>query len=184
MLTEQQGKKLIVLARKAIESVFTGKKMDLNEYKKEFPDKQGVFVTLKLNNELKGCIGFAEPTMPLYEAVVESAKAAAFEDPRFMPLEENELNNVKIEISVLTKPELIKVKTPEDYVKQIKVGKDGLIVKYGPFSGLLLPQVAIEYDWDAEEFLNRTCEKAGLSSDTWKNKKCNIYKFQAQIFKE
>lgn len=183
MLTQAQGQKLISLARHAIETVFSKTDLKLDDYK-EFSEEQGVFVTLNKDDGLRGCIGFSEPIYPLYKAVVRAARAAAFEDPRFDPLEEEELKEIKIEISVLTKPELIEAKSEKDYVNNIKIGKDGLFVHSGAFSGLLLPQVATEYNWDAETFLRQTCIKAGLSMDGWRSLRYKIYKFQAQIFKE
>ncbi|MFC1728227.1 TIGR00296 family protein [Nanoarchaeota archaeon] len=177
MLTQEQGKKLISLARHSIETFLSKTELELNDYK-EFSEKQGVFVTLKINGELRGCIGFTEPIFPLYNAIAKAARAAAFEDPRFPSLEKEELEKIKIELSVLTKPELI----DKDYT--IEVGKDGLIVQYGTYSGLLLPQVATEQGWDSETFLEQTCAKAGLPTDTWKDRDCKVYKFQAQIFEE
>lgn len=185
MLNSKQGKQLMELARKAIISSFDNKTIqdyDIN-VEKQLKEKSGAFVTLTLNGELRGCIGFIGPIMPLYKAVIEAARAAAFEDPRFHPLTKEELDELKIEISVLTKPEEIKEKG-EDIIKEIEVGKDGLIVEYSGFSGLLLPQVASENKWDAEHFLEQTCVKAGVSPKSWKNKSCKIHKFQAQIFSE
>lgn len=183
MLTKEQGEKLISLARHSIETTFSKDKLDLDDYK-EFSENQGVFVTLKIDNELRGCIGFTEPIYLLYDAVVKAARAAAFEDPRFPSLEQEELSKIKIELSVLTKPELIKAKSEKEYLDSIKIGEDGLIVRSGVYSGLLLPQVAVEQNWDVDTFLRQTCMKAGLSENTWKDPDCKIYKFQAQIFEE
>jgi uncharacterized protein (TIGR00296 family) len=181
MFTLEQGKKLVELARHAIETHFERKTLSLESYK-EFSEKQGVFVTLKKHGELKGCIGFTEPIMVLYQAVVRAARAAAFEDTRFKPLKKEEFNEIEIEISVLTKPELIRVSRPEEYFKKIVVGRDGLIIKAGVYSGLLLPQVPLEYNWDVEKYLRQLCMKAGVPMDAWKN--YPIHKFQAQIFAE
>ena len=187
MLTSKQGKKLIEIARKSIISSFESKDFHDYDFKldKKLKEQRGVFVTLHLNNDLRGCIGFPLPIMPLHKAVIEAARAAAFEDPRFLPLRKEELDDLKIEISVLTKPELIKADhNNEEIFKHIEVGKDGLIVEYSGFSGLLLPQVATEQKWDAEHFLEQTCVKAGVSPKSWKNKSCKVCKFQAQIFSE
>ncbi len=186
MLTLDQGFRLIQLARKAIESQFLGQ-LDFEQEKKEFNKKQGVFVTISKwpSKELRGCIGFPYPIKPLAEAVVEAAKSAAFSDPRFMPLEKQELDKVVIEISVLTVPEEIKIKQDrQEILKKIEIGKDGLIVQLSGFSGLLLPQVALEQRWDSLQFLRATCIKAGLPAETWLNPQCKIFKFQAQIFSE
>ena len=167
------------LARESIKAAFDNKK--LSPPKSEL---SGVFVTLYEGEELRGCIGFPEPVEPLYVAVVDAARAAAFEDPRFPPLKKSELSKIRIEVSVLTKPELIEVSSSSEYLKKIKVGEDGLIVRCGFDSGLLLPQVAVEYAWTVEEFLENTCMKAGLPADCWKSLKCRIFKFQAKIYKE
>lgn len=185
MLNLEDGKILIKFARDSISSQFSNKELIIdNETKKRFSDKQGCFVTLKLDGDLRGCIGFPEPVLPLYEAIAESAKNAAFSDPRFAPLTKEEFDKVKIELSVLTKPELIKVKDDKEYLDRIKIGDDGLIIKGNYGSGLLLPQVFSEYKVNAEKALQMTCQKAGLSSDAWKDLKNEIYKFQAHIFAE
>ncbi|MFH0831327.1 MAG: TIGR00296 family protein [archaeon] len=181
MLSLEQGETLVKFARKSINQCFKG---DFFEWRSEFSVKQGVFVTL-LNfpsHELRGCIGFPYPELPLGKAVLNAAKAAAFSDPRFQPLEQNELSSIIIELSVLTKPEEIKSK--KELGKKIKIGKDGLIVNFQDNSGLLLPQVAVEWKWDSEEFIKQTCIKAGLHPEAWRNPQCRIYTFQAQVFSE
>jgi len=152
---------------------------------KIFDEKHGAFVTINTYPEkmLRGCIGIPEPIMPLKDAIKEAAISACH-DPRFPPLREEELDRIVIEVSILTKPELIEVSRPEDYPKNVKVGKDGLIVEKGFYRGLLLPQVATEYGWDSSEFLNETCMKAGLPPDCWFEKGVRIYKFRAEIFEE
>jgi len=175
----EQGKILVKFARNSIASYFENKNIKLPE---GFSDKQGVFVTLHSypDKQLRGCIGFPEPIFALKEGIFRAARAAAFSDPRFRPLEKNELNQVIVEISVLTKPELIK----GDYLKEIEIGKDGLIVRSDFNSGLLLPQVFPEWNVDVKGALEMTCNKAGLNKDCWKDKKCKFYKFQAEIFSE
>jgi len=186
MISLEQGKKLIKLARAAISSAFSHEDVKVsNDLKKEFSDIVGVFVTLNKHEELRGCIGFPEGAFPLYEGVVKAALSAAFSDPRFPSVEKDELKDITIEVSVLTKPAKIAVQRCEDYFKEIKVGRDGLIVKAAFGSGLLLPQVATEYKWDNKTFLAQTCAKAGLPPDFWKNAQgCNVYKFQSQVFSE
>lgn len=185
MFNKEDGKKLIKIARDSIAAYFNKKELSFSDEDKErFKEKLGVFVTLKIDDELRGCIGFVEGVNPLYEAIADAANAAAFSDPRFMPLTTEEFEKVKVEVSVLTKPELIDVKKPEEYMEKIKVGEDGLIVKSSYGSGLLLPQVAVEWKWDVKEFLENSCQKAGLSKDAWKDLENKIYKFQAEIFTE
>ena len=184
MFTKEQGKKLLSLARQSIESNFSGNVIDFSEYKKEFPAQQGVFVTITIKGELRGCIGFPEPVYPLYKAVNLAAQAAAFEDPRFPSLKKDDFPKIKIEISVLTVPQLIEVKKAEDYIKRIKIGEDGLIIRGELGSGLLLPQVFTDYNCDAKKAMEMICQKAGLKSDEWKDLSNKIYKFQAQIFEE
>jgi len=175
-----EGKELVKLARSSIELSFEKKKPKTNKFK----EKRGVFVTLLLNNQLRGCMGYTEPVKPLGEATIGVARQAAFYDPRFLALQKKELDEIIVEVSVLTLPKLISVKNPKDYSKKIKLGKDGLIAEISPFRGLLLPQVPIEQKWTKEQFLNNLCLKAGLLEDTWKSKEVKIYKFQAQVFKE
>lgn len=174
---------LLRLARDTLESYFKDTDPDTSECT-HLTQLRGCFVTLHKNGELRGCIGFTKPIMPLFEQIIAATKAAAFEDPRFEPLVQEELKHIKIEISILTKPELIKAESQEDYLKSISIGKDGLIIQYNGHSGLLLPQVALEYHWTPEQFLEAVCDKAGLDINAWKNKNAKIYKFQAEVFSE
>jgi uncharacterized protein (TIGR00296 family) len=149
----------------------------------------GVFVTLNnvkvSSHELRGCIGYPSPVEPLVEATIDSAIQAATNDPRFPPVSLQELNNeIAIEVSVLTPPELIKVEDPSEYPSRIQIGRDGLVIERGWQKGLLLPQVAPEWNWDEEEFLSNCCMKAGLSLDSWLIRGTKVYKFQAVIFEE
>jgi len=181
----EQGRKLIKLARKSIEYYFAAGNLFREEAPKEFSEKQGVFVTLKKfpKNELRGCIGFPYPQIKLWNAIIEAGASAAFKDPRFNAMEFEELEKITVEISVLSVPEEITGKK-EKVQEKIKIGKDGLIVKKNGYSGLLLPRVPLEWKWGKKEFLEQTCEKAGLDKDTWKEKDCKILKFQAQVFQE
>lgn len=186
MLDLDKGKELLELARDAIQNYLeTGKKINPPEDTSGvMSEKRGVFVTLNKNGDLRGCIGRPLPTEPLANAVIDSAINAATQDPRFTPLQKDELKNITVEVSVLTVPEKIEVDTPSDYPDKVEVGKDGLIVNYMGNSGLLLPQVPVEQGWDAEEFISQTCVKAGISSDSWLEKDVEIECFNAQIFKE
>ena len=147
-------------------------------------ERRGAFVTLsKLSGELRGCIGMPFPVRPLWEAVVESAVGAASRDPRFPKVLAAELGELLVEVSALTRPELIRSK-PIDLPQHVRVGTDGLIVSAPGTSGLLLPQVADEMKLGAPEFLSLTCEKAGLFSDAWLTGKVEVQRFQAEVFAE
>ncbi|RKY71613.1 MAG: TIGR00296 family protein [Candidatus Latescibacterota bacterium] len=186
MLSESDGKILVKLARETIENFFKNHKPLIQET--EFRQNRGVFVSIHTypDHKLRGCIGYPEPILSLGEAVQKASLSSAFHDPRFPPLSEKELKRVVFEVSVLTKPELIKVKKPKEYLRKIKIGKDGLIIEHGFQKGLLLPQVPLQFKpvWDVETFLQHTCLKAGLFFDAWLDPETKIYKFQAQIFKE
>ena len=124
------------------------------------------------------------PEKKLSRAIVDGAIAAATEDPRFPAVTTKELYDITFEVTVLTPPMEIDVSDPIEYLSKIKIGRDGLIIRHSFSSGLLLPQVPVEYGWNAEEFLQHTCEKAGLARDTWKNESVKIEKFEGIIFKE
>ncbi len=185
MLSLEEGINAVKLARSIVEQYVKNCTTPISELKGIFSEKQGVFTTLHTypRHDLRGCIGFPLPIMPLKEAIIESAKSAT-RDPRFPPLEENETNNIIIEVTILTKPELINVDRPQDYLSNIEIGRDGLIVEQGFYKGLLLPQVPIEQGWEKEEFLSHTCIKAGLLPDAWVDKNTKIFKFSGQIFTE
>ncbi|MCD6248643.1 MAG: TIGR00296 family protein [Hadesarchaea archaeon] len=185
MLTSQEGELLVRLARKAIETYLqSGKKIEAPEVPQKLKEKRGVFVTLTKNGDLRGCIGHPLPTMPLVDAVIDAAISSATRDPRFPNVVEEELSKLKIEVSVLTLPEKIEVETPRDYPKHVEIGKHGLIIELGINKGLLLPQVPVEWNWDAEEFLSHACMKAGLMPDCWLREDVKISRFEAQIFSE
>jgi len=154
----------------------------------KFKEKYGVFVTLNKiidgREELRGCIGFPLPDFPLVDAIIDSAISAATRDPRFPRVTLQELKDIIIDVSVLTSPTLIEVSDPMDYVKEVEIGKDGLIVERGWFKGLLLPQVPVEWQWNVEDFLANSCMKAGLSPDAWLIKGTKIYKFSCVIARE
>ena len=189
-LSLEEGKFLIELARKAVEQYLKTRKCTKapENTPKKLLQNCGVFVTINSitngEKQLRGCIGYPYPTNPLAEAVIDSAINSATQDPRFYPLSLSELNEVVFEISVLTPPEPVDVKKPEEYPSKIKVGEDGLIVEKGIFKGLLLPQVPVEWEWGEEEFLCQCCIKAGLPPDTWLTKGTKIYRFNAIIFEE
>ena len=177
------GKFLVEAARAAINAHLSGV-----ELKTEFPkwcsEKRGVFVTLNTRDgNLRGCIGFPLPVYPLKDALVHAAESAATEDPRFPPVDAEELDGLLVEVSVLTVPEQIK-EPVKNALKEIVIGRDGLIIRKGPFSGLLLPQVPVEWEWGVEEFLDNTCNKAGLPAGYWKEQGVVLSKFSAEVFSE
>ena len=183
LLTDDEGAMAVRSARTAIEfAVAKRPKASLN-LTPVFSEKRGVFVTLTKSGSLRGCIGFPYPVMPLGEAIVHAAGAAALEDPRFPPVMRDELSAVSIEVTILTIPETVEGE-PEKRPEQVIVGKHGLIVRGIGTSGLLLPQVATDYGWDAKTFLDQTCMKAGLSGRCWTNKNIEILTFEGQIFSE
>lgn len=186
MFSLKQGRELVKLARKAVETYIKEKKViSPKGYDKEFDKKYGVFTTIESypSRDLRGCIGYPRAGRPLIEAVVSSAISAAMSDPRFKHLKESELENVTFEVSILTQPKELKC-DPEKRAEKVEVGRHGLIIEYGPFSGLLLPQVAYEYSWGPEEFLNQVCWKAGLEPTMWMDGASRVYTFEAQIFAE
>ena len=174
---------VLKLAREAIETyVKTGKKIPVpKNYPKEMKENKGVFVTIyKKPRELRGCIGIPYPEMPLIEALIE-ASVCVCSDPRFPPLSKEELENIFIEVSIVTEPEPIKAK---DIAKEIKIGKHGLIIRKGFQSGLFLPQVPVEQNWNIDEYLENLCYKAGLTADSWLDPDCKLYKFETEVFEE
>jgi len=185
-LSDSDGVVLVKTARKAVtEFLSNGNRMKLeSDLEEKFSFNSGVFVTLNNPGGLRGCIGFPMPEKKLSHAIIEGAIAAATEDPRFPSVKTNELNDIVFEVTVLTPPVEIDVSDPTEYLEKIKVGRDGLIIRHSFSSGLLLPQVPVEYGWNVEEFLQHTCEKAGLSRDTWKNESVKIEKFEGILFKE
>jgi hypothetical protein len=185
MLSLTEGTKAVQFARQILQDYVKHDKTSLQNLGSSFHEQHGVFVTLHTfpGHELRGCIGIPLPVMPLQDAIVESAQSVT-RDPRFPPLVASELHAVLVEVTVLTKPEQIKVKHPQEYPTHINIGRDGLIVEQSFYKGLLLPQVPIEQGWDAEEFLSHACMKAGLPPDAWFDKNTEISKFQGQIFTE
>ncbi|TSA17760.1 MAG: TIGR00296 family protein [Nitrosopumilales archaeon] len=186
ILSDQDGETIVKTARATVtEYLKTGKKINLHEdFKSKFSYNSGVFVTLNKKENLRGCIGFPTPVKKLYQSLVDAAIASATEDPRFPQVQYEELNEISFEVTILTPPEEVKVTNPLEYTSKIKVGRDGLIVKWEFGSGLLLPQVPVEYGWNEEEFLNHTCEKAGAPFDCWKRKSTIVLQFEGIVFKE
>jgi hypothetical protein len=183
-----EGEFLVNLARKAISNYLSENKMikPPEDTLARLNEKLGVFVTLKnySSGELRGCIGFPEPVEILAKATITSAIEAATGDPRFPKVTLKELEeDIVVEISVLTIPQEIKSE-PKDIPEHISIGTDGLIIGRGLQRGLLLPQVAVEWKWDKEEFLANCCLKAGLPNDSWLLKGSKVFTFKATIFRE
>jgi uncharacterized protein (TIGR00296 family) len=186
MLTIEEGRSAVEFARYIIEDYVSNIAPSSSpQLSPIFSKNHGVFVTLHLasTHALRGCIGIPEPVMPLKKAIIEAAISATH-DPRFPPLTPPEIKQVILELTILTPPLLIRVTQSEEYLEQITIGSDGLIVENGFYKGLLLPQVPVEYHWDVETFLSQTCMKAGLPPDTWRDVSTKIYRFQGQIFTE
>jgi uncharacterized protein (TIGR00296 family) len=186
IITDNDGKNLVRSARKIVtEFLKDGTRSSLTkDFQEKFSFKSGVFVTLNNPLGLRGCIGYPLPDKKLFDALEDASIAAATEDPRFPSVQFEELDSITFEVTVLTPPKKIEVNEPNEYPSKIIVGQDGLIVKFGYNSGLLLPQVPVEYGWNEKEFLEHTCEKAGLPKEYWKKKEIEIKKFQGIVFKE
>jgi uncharacterized protein (TIGR00296 family) len=183
-MNAEDGKQAVRFARLAItdEVTFNGLSSKLPA---SFNEPSGVFVTLNTYPalELRGCIGYPGPAFPLKDALEESARAACH-DPRFLDLEEHELNDIVVEVTILTSPEPIVVNNRNDLLNVIKIGKHGLMLEYRGRRGVFLPQVPVEWNWNVLEYLENLCQKAGIGKDRWKEKDCHIFGFEGHIFKE
>jgi uncharacterized protein (TIGR00296 family) len=187
----EEGTFLIQLARKSILNYLTfgevlSQPVDCPETLQE---ESGVFVTLQKitpdgRKNLRGCIGFPMPNYPLVQATILAAKSAAVGDPRFPQVTVQEMKDIAIEVSILTQPIELEVNDPKEYLQKIKIGRDGLIARRGGRSGLLLPQVPVDWKWNVEEFLQHTCNKAGLPANCWKDKETIILRFSGIIYEE
>jgi AmmeMemoRadiSam system protein A len=178
-LNTSQKKTLIDIAKKTIESAVNRKSAP--DFKIDDPVlnlKCGAFVTIHKKGNLRGCIGHIIGTAALYKTVIKMAIEASLHDPRFGPVSPDELDDIDIEISVLSPFEKI------TDISIIEVGVHGLFIKNGFYQGLLLPQVATEYNWNSKEFLEHTCQKAGLPRECYKSKGCEIFIFSATVFGE
>jgi AmmeMemoRadiSam system protein A len=171
--SSEERRVLLGIAHEAILSAFTGRSAALVS-SAHLSEPRGVFTTLYLDGDLRGCVGYAMPIAPLYRAVSETAHAAAFEDSRFLPVTEEEAPRLEVSLSVLSP--LFSIEA-----EQVEVGRHGLVISLGARRGLLLPQVPVEYDWDRETFLEQTCRKAGLPFDAWQ-KGATLEAFTAEVF--
>lgn len=177
MLTKEQKKLLLDLARQSILSHLTGKQL-VKPIDEALSVKRGVFVSLHKHGELRGCIGYIKGYKDLISSIIEMAQSAAFQDPRFKPVAPLEVDELEIEISILS--EMI----PVNDVKEIEIGRDGLYINHPYGDGLLLPQVPVEWNWDVPTYLQQICYKAGLTPGSWADDKARLYRFSAEIFSE
>lgn len=180
MFSDDDKKNMLTAAREVLSSCAKGEEVMMPESLSELDSEpMGIFITLHTSKgELRGCIGYLVGIKPLPDAIVEMTKAASKNDPRFSPVKEAELNDIVLEISLLSP--LKKIDSPD----AIEIGKHGLVVSDGPNKGLLLPQVATENNWDKITFLEHTCEKAHLPRDAWKSEETEISIFSAEVFEE
>lgn len=181
MFDEAQRKRLLSIARETIKKYLStgGEFFEVEETDELFNKEMGAFVTLHKKGQLRGCIGNIIGKGPLYLTIRNMAIQSATQDPRFSSVKENELDDIDIEISVLSEPQKV------DNADSIVMGKHGVIVRHGWSSGVFLPQVATEIGWSKEEFMNTLCtQKAGISPNAWKTGQADIYIFTAEVFGE
>jgi AmmeMemoRadiSam system protein A len=180
-LSEDHRQTLLGIARQSIAAILGGRAPEWQDedFDETLRSPAGAFVTLRTRDgDLRGCIGSIRASELLYKAIASSAISAAFRDPRFAPLRPGELELLDLEISVMGPIEVV------TNIEEIVVGRDGLIITRGRCAGLLLPQVATEYAWDRETFLDQTCVKAGLPRGAWRAEDCRVEKFSAIVFGE
>jgi AmmeMemoRadiSam system protein A len=183
MFTLEQGAKLVKLAKHAIETILFNTPLNLGPFN-DLTQKMGVYVTLRKNGKLRGQMGTVESKDELHHAVLKAARDAAFNDRRFEHVSREELHEIEIEVAVLVNSRLLRVSRPEDFFREIHVGADGLMIKSGLYSAVLLPDRAMTHGWDVERLLRYLCSSAGMTMDAWKDLNDNIYVFQCQIFSD
>jgi uncharacterized protein len=174
--TPEERSVLLKLAHEAIESALDGREISLDPPSAHLAEPRGAFTTIYLGGQLRGCVGYVFPVASVYRTVAETARAAAFEDTRFLPVTREEAPQLEVSLSILSPLQPIK---PEE----VEIGKHGLLISQHGHRGLLLPQVSTEHGWDRETFLEQTCHKAGLPEDAWQ-KGATIEGFTAEVFGE
>jgi uncharacterized protein (TIGR00296 family) len=187
MITDDIGAQLVIAARAVVEEALGSPQARKPVLPPELSElRRGVFVSIYTHptKELRGCMGLPLPRSNLANDLERAARMAAFQDPRFEPLRLDELDRVVFELSILSEPQPISVQRKADLPKHIVIGVDGLIIEAREGAALLLPQVPVEYGWDAEEYLMHLCLKAGLSLTDWLREDVSLYKFSAEIFAE
>ena len=184
-ISDEDGIMLVQMARSVVtEYITNNNKISEQNFKEKFSFNAGVFVTINDKSGLRGCIGFPLAVKKLSDALTDAAISASTDDPRFTSITKNELNDLVFEVTGLSGTEEITTSSPDEIINEIKIGRDGLIIEKDFQSGLLLPQVPVEYNWNVKDFLDHTCHKAGLPNDAWKDKTTKISKFQGVIFRE
>ena len=166
---------LLRVAHESVVSLLEGREISSFSPSQHLSQPRGVFTTLYLDSKLRGCVGYPAPLMPVYRAVMETARAAAFDDPRFLPVTLEEARSIQVSLSVLSP--LLPI-SPEE----VEVGRHGLVISEGTRRGLLLPQVPVEHGWDRISFLEQTCRKAGLPPNAWQQQDARIEAFTAEVF--
>ena len=185
-MEHKDGEFAVKFAREVIEKwVKTEKRPDVPKVSGIFNEKSGVFATIYEypSKHLRGCIGLPYPNKKLIDAIMEAAISVTG-DSRFPTLSNDELDKVTVEVSILTKPEKIVVKDPKEYLKEVNIGIDGLIIQNGYQYGLLLPQVPLEQKWDVKEYLEHLCMKAGMPIDAWEYEGSELFRFRSDIYAE
>jgi len=172
--SREERVQLLRLAHDSISSALQNREISLDSPTPHFAELRGAFTSIYLRGELRGCVGYVLPTSPVYRAVAETARAAAFDDNRFPPVTPEEAPHLEIELSILSSPQAIRA-------EEIEVGRHGLLVSGYGRRGLLLPQVPVEHGWDRTTFLEQTCRKAGLPADAWR-KGATVEAFTAEVF--
>ncbi|MGA7160398.1 MAG: AmmeMemoRadiSam system protein A [Bacteroidota bacterium] len=184
MMGADEQRELVDIASKSVRRIVRGEAAERSQQRKTFDagsvlsQPAGAFVTLYKRGELRGCLGVIVSEAPLAETVSQLAGRSATEDPRFPPVIEDELKDIRVEISVLSPLKEI------SSIEEIQVGKHGIFISAGMYRGLLLPQVAVKHRWNTIQFLEETCVKAGLPRDQWKHAETNIYIFSAEIIEQ
>ncbi len=172
--SSEERLQLLRLAHDSIWSALQQGEISLEPPTSHLAEARGVFTSIYLRGELRGCVGYVLPTCPVYRAVAETARAAAFDDNRFPPVTREETPHLQIELSILSSPRVIRP-------HEIEVGRHGLLISWQGRRGLLLPQVPVEHGWDSTTFLGQTCRKAGLPLDAWQ-KGATLEAFTAEVF--
>lgn len=172
--TAEERRLLLNVAHQSIESALEGREISLDPPSSHLAEPRGAFTTIHLAGQLRGCVGYVFPVASIYRTVAETARAAAFEDTRFLPVTCEEAPQLEVSLSILSPLQPIK---PEE----VEVGRHGLLVSQHGHRGLLLPQVSTEHGWDRETFLQQTCRKAGLPEDAWQ-KGATLEAFTAEVF--
>jgi AmmeMemoRadiSam system protein A len=167
---------LLQVAHDSIAAALQNRELELHPPAAHLAESRGAFTTLYLQGELRGCVGYVAPVASLYRTVAETARAAAFEDPRFLPVTQKEAPELEVSLSILSRLAVIQ---PGD----VEIGRHGLLISQGGHRGLLLPQVPVEHNWDRITFLKQTCRKAGLPADAWQ-RGAKVEVFTAEVFSD